>query len=319
MIYLQITNNKKEIIFDNIPNKYIAIFQNEKNSKHEHSLRSFYKQSESTNIWMVSKDKDLYKSSKIFNKTFDLYEDLITSFYNNYSINLLSNIHTISTIQAKMSQKIEPFIKGAETGKQEDRIQTVINTLSKSDDRKSADLICHLSKRIKELNIHLESLKVLTNKTITDLENRTLKSVLLEIYELFKDRFSEKNITINFERVDGTSQMQMDYKIFNLVMHHFFDNAVKYSKHNDSIDFIFSTNGELVIKMHSLIIENKDEIFKQGYSGKNAHDLAGDGIGMYVIEQGLNIMNMSIEIKSGEALNNAQGYSRNTFIISTLE
>ena len=106
-----------------------------------------------------------------------------------------------------------------------------------------------------------------------------------------------------------------DYDIFSLVMHHFFDNTAKYSKSADEIEFIFSSDNKLVIKMHSLTIEDRVKVFEAGYSGHNVGELAGNGIGMSVIKSGLLIMDMDIEITDAGYMHNDNKYSKNAFAI----
>jgi signal transduction histidine kinase len=175
-----------------------------------------------------------------------------------------------------------------------------------------------LSKRVEEIDTHLKSLSILENKTAVELRSHPLKNMLLNIYSPFKASFNEKKIKVIFERIDENIKIVSDYKIFSLVMHHFFDNAVKYSKIEDEISFIFSTKNELIINMHSLKIEDQTKIFEIGVSGNNTDSLAGDGIGMHVIKKGLKVMNMDISIKDSGQLEKHQRFNKNCFIITTI-
>jgi K+-sensing histidine kinase KdpD len=215
-----------------------------------------------------------------------------------------------------MSSKIEGFVGNKfKQGEKTKGIELIKNKITNKNQNNIADFIYEISKRVKELDLHLDSLSILSNKTVTDIKNYPLKKILLSFYAPFQDNFINKNIAINFNRVDENINIKLDFKVFSLVMHHFFDNTSKYSKNNDNIDFIFSSDNNLVIKMHSLTIEDIDSIFIQGFSGKNTKNLSGDGIGMYVIKEGLKIMNMDIEVKCGDKLNDDNHYSKNTFII----
>ncbi len=69
--------------------------------------------------------------------------------------------------------------------------------------------------------------------------------------------------------------------------------------------------------MHSLKIEDQNEIFEIGVSGKNTDSLAGDGIGMHVIKKGLNIMNMDISIRDNGKLEKHKKFNKNCFVITT--
>ena len=320
MIYLSITSKNNESLFSNIEDSHSKIFVNNKNSKSKTKhLRSFYKELSEYNVWIISNDADLYKSNKLFKKTCQTYFPIIESLYQNYSMSIKASMHTIATIQAKMSQKIEPFIKDAQKGKQEERLKTVEKNLLNKSGKENADLICFLGKRIEELDIHLESLKILDSNigfNLSNLKKHPLHKILLNTYDPFKQAFDDKNIKVVFDRVDENIKIRIDYKVFNLIFHHFFDNAAKYSKANDKIEFIFSSNRDLVVKMHSLKIEDVNSIFKKGISGNNSGELAGDGIGMFVIKKSLQIMNMDISLIDKGRLNNHPQYHKNEFIIN---
>ena len=169
-------------------------------------------------------------------------------------MHIASNTHTIVTIQAKMSQKIEPFIAGA-------KVQDVLKEKSSSE---VEQLICNLSKGIEELGTHLESLSLIANKISAELTEYNLKEVLLNYYEQCKETFENKKIKVNFDRIPDEQKIKINYKLFDLVMHHFFDNAAKYCKENSNIEIIFSTERKIVIEMNSLTIENYEDIFHRG-------------------------------------------------------
>ncbi len=314
MIYLELKENDN-LVFTNIPEGYKATLINNKNSK-KNNIRSFFKQYKDTTIWLITNDKDLYKSSKLFNKTFNLIEKITNGLYDHYSLVTLSNTHTITTIQAKMSQQLESLIGDVnQRGKYQESISTVQNKI-KTNLNETAKLICDFNKRVEEIDTHLKSLEILTNKTAVKLDSHPLKTALLNIYSPFKDKFDSEKIKLIFERVPQNSKIKIDYKIFSLVMHHFFDNATKYSKSSDDIEFIFSSDNKLVAKMHSLTIKDKIKVFEAGYSGDNVGELAGNGIGMNVIKKGLLIMNMNIEITDTGNMNKDAKYSKNTFVIT---
>lgn len=319
MIYLEL-KNKDKIIFSNIPKEHKKTFETDKNYK-KNNIKSFFKKDENhISIWLITNDKDLYKSPKLFNKTFDIINRITNELSNHYSLVTLSNTHTIATIQAKMAQQLEGFIEeDIQRGEYQKSILKVEEVVKKNI-LEAAKLICDLSKRVKEIDTHLKSLQILNTKVgELSLTQHPLKKILLKIYAPFEKKFQDKNIRIVFDRIKETENIKIDYDIFNLVMHHFFDNATKYSKNNDRIEFIFSTNNELFINMHSLTIENKDKIFNMGYSGDNAGNLAGNGIGMNVIKRGLLAMNMDINIIDNGRLNNHDKYSKNKFIITCIK
>lgn len=316
MISIEITSKNQNIIFSNISPQHKEAFKNNKSSKKDGIRSVFKKDKDGIGFWLITSDSNNYKSTKTANKIFNVLLELFTGIHKHYEIVTLSNSHTIATIQAKMSQQIEA-LTGSSKEQRGSYQKTMDNVKIKieKDTRAAANIICGLNKRIEEINTHLKSLQILENKTEVDLKKHPLKNMLLNIYSPFQDGFKDKQIKINFDRINENLKIIVDFKIFSLVMHHFFDNAVKYSKNEDEIFFIYSRDSNLVVNMHSLKIKEEDNIFDIGVSGQNADTLAGDGIGMHVIKKGLNIMHMDIEIKDNGVLDNNPTFNKNCFII----
>ncbi len=316
MISIEIVDKNQNIVFSNISPKHKETFKNSKSSKKDGIKSLFKKDKNDVGLWLVTNDNDNYKSKKTFNKTFNFLLELFLGIHKHYEMVTLSNTHTIATIQAKMSQQIETLVDNSKD--QRENYQKTMDGVREKilkDVQATSKIICDLNKRIEEMDAHLKSLQILENKTAVELKNHPLKYMLLNIYSPFQDGFKDKKIKVNFDRVDENLKIIVDYKIFSLVMHHFFDNAVKYSKNDDEISFIYSKDNSLVVNMHSITIKAEDNIFAKGVSGQNTNTLAGNGIGMHVIKESLNIMNMDIEIKDSGTLDNNPKFSKNHFII----
>lgn len=317
MLCIEIVDENKNIVFSNILLKHKETFKNNKTSK-KNGIRSIFKKDQDgIGLWLITDDKGIYKSGKIASKTFNFFSEFFIGIHKHYEIITLSNTHTIATIQAKMSQQIEILVGSRKNQRGSyQKVMGEVKNKIEEDTQEASKIICDLNKRIEEIGTHLKSLQILENKTEVDLKNHPLKSMLLNIYAPFQDGFKNKQIRVIFDRVDEGLKITVDYKIFSLIMHHFFDNALKYSKIDDEINFIYSSDNLLVVNMHSLKIEKQDNIFEAGVSGKNADSLAGNGIGMHVIKKGLEIMNMSIEIKDNGKLEKHQNFNKNCFVIS---
>ena len=196
---------------------------------------------------------------------------------------------------------------------------------------KTADTICYLNKRVVEIDAHIEGFDVLYlgDEQDVNLDSVNIKKVILSIIAPFLSDFSKKGVNINFLIKDdyaNSNRINLDYKMFNLALCNFFDNAVKYSKPYTDIDINFLKNKnsfEIEISMISLRIDNDelDLIFDEGYSGRHASHDSGDGIGMSVIKKALKLTNMKIEIipnyGESEIVNN-QKFIRNIFKITSL-
>ena len=195
MIYLEL-KNKESIVFSNIPEKYKIMFRENKNSKLS-NIRSFFKKDGQTITWLITNDKDLCKSSKLFNKTFKLIHEITNGLYKHYSLVTLSNTHTIATIQAKMAQQLEDLIgENTQRGEYQKSVEKVKTKIQSSLDE-TAKLVCDFSKRVEEIDKHLKSLEILDNKVRQlKLVSHPLKKMLLRIYAPFESKFQDKSIYI---------------------------------------------------------------------------------------------------------------------------
>ena len=319
-IYLEILGNNK-IIFSNVPDSYHRIFKESKNSKRiiqGKKIRSLSKKDkDGITLWMVAEDdNDLFKSKKAFTKTYNLYHQLSNAFFEYYLSMTESNMHTISTIQAKMSQKIDSLISHSQLRADNYEIaKKKIKDIIQGDLDKTAEVVFDLHKRVDEIDHHINSLSLInSSKTKITLKKHPLKKSLLNIYNPFLTNFRADEIKVDFNKINNDIKVNIDYDVFALAMHHFFHNVEKYCKPNTTIIFMYSRDDKLIIKMHSLKIEDKEKIFDEGYSGKNIDKLAGHGIGMHVIKKSLNLMNMSITVDH-EPLQLDDKNDKNTFVI----
>jgi signal transduction histidine kinase len=113
----------------------------------------------------------------------------------------------------------------------------------------------------------------------------------------------------------------LDYKMFNLAMHHFMNNAVKYAKPYSKISISFNFKDSILsIVMMSVKIDKDEikEIFKLGVSGKNVGTRAGDGVGMFMIDKALTLlgakMNIHPDYMKHETVHDTH-FTENTFLI----
>jgi signal transduction histidine kinase len=325
MIYFEIKNNLDEVLASNIylfPKR--ESFDNDKNKViRDQKLKSAFVERDGMSIWFVVQDEsDLLNSNRIFNKTLDAYLAMSTSFFEYYHSKIQAHSHTLRSIQGKMKQKIDGLaskkdFQGENYSESKEKIKKKIET---NLDR-AADTICHLNKRITEIDAHIEGFDVLYmgNDRSTVFQQANIKKVLLNIIAPFLAELKSKRVDVNVEIKDEYAEannIPLDYKLFNLALCNFLDNAVKYSKSGSSISFRFQKNGSsfyIEVIMESIVID-EDEVpllFTEGYSGKHATHLAGDGIGMSVIKKALKLNNMEMQCLPGRGTD----YATNTFKI----
>ncbi|MEX2437861.1 MAG: ATP-binding protein, partial [Candidatus Babeliales bacterium] len=118
-------------------------------------------------------------------------------------------------------------------------------------------------------------------------------------------------------------RINLDYKMFNLAMNNFFDNAVKYSKQGEPIKVTFSKENGIEFSMMSRHIEENElaKVFNEGYSGIHAQRDAGDGIGMSITDKALRLTRMKMVITpnySESYTSQDNKYTRNIFKVKTI-
>lgn len=339
MIYFQIKNIKTgAIIAENIKEfSRHFYFENQKNiTISKDKIRSGFKIIDSVSVWIIVIDEpDLANSSKRFNILFSVFAKASTALLPYYVEKIKAHSHTLRTIQGQMKQKMEGFaepkdFRGESYSEQKNNIK--LKVISNSD--LASDLVCYLNKRIFEIESHIEIFDLLyrddtgdSKSVATDLliKEVNIKKVLLNIIAPFTQDFEAIGVHFFFHGQDDffeEHKISINYKMFNIALYNFLDNAVKYVKPYTNIDLFFSSSDgvfEIRIEMMSCRVE-KDEcekIFESGYSGVHAN-ARGDGIGMFVMRESLNKIDMMISLDPEYAISenhNDIQYIRNVFRI----
>ncbi len=77
MIYIEITDKSQNIIFSNISLRYKEEFKNNKSSKKDGIRSIFKKDKDGMGLWVITDDKDIYKSAKIAHKSFNFFQNYL--------------------------------------------------------------------------------------------------------------------------------------------------------------------------------------------------------------------------------------------------
>lgn len=312
MFYFEIIKNSK-IVLSNINdynNKdFFVKEKNKKNSKER--MRSYYLGNKKGSIWIITNDSELYIGNKSIRKLAVnlniLYDVLNDAFIDKYN----RDYHTIKSIQAMMGDYSDKLIS-------EKDLKSSINysSFKKSIEKRiehsvplTADTIIQLKKRIQEMSMHFFGLELLNEGIESKLnkQNHDLEKILLSTFSIFSKDIHDKKITFNINFFD--KNIFTDYKIFNLAMHHFFQNAHKYTKNNTDINADYN-NGILKISMESKYIDNVEDIFNDGHS--TSFDVGGKGMGMGIIKESLKILDIEFNVEKG--IKDSSNHAINIFI-----
>jgi hypothetical protein len=232
-------------------------------------------------------------------------------------------LHNIIKIHGNQKSIIERCISGADGNENFDQFIAAIKDKIKSNPDEFAEDICALSKEIRLVDYHIGGYNLLNdyNSRVSITKNHHLKKFLLGLSHLFFDSFKKKDVVISLHNVSDSCLYSFEYETFNIAMHSFLENIVKYSKPYSRVN-VFTESERLVFEMDSIRIE-KDElskVFERGVSGRCVpEDLRGSGIGMYQLKKALERSNISITINPDFSQSSEVGgikYLKNVFVFT---
>ncbi len=275
---------------------------------------------------------DENKSAERFirsNKNFSSLVQVIDGLMSTLSKNLRENteealdeyLHNIVKIHGNQKSIVERFTY-FEKPKESytDFVESVKNNIIENTTQFAKD-ICELSKEIKFMDYQIGGYRLLNDKnTEKSVTKQNLRRFLLGLsHQFFKD-FSVADIYIELYRIDWDVFCLFEYETFNIAMHNFLQNAVKYAKPGSRIHVTtINEKQQLVFSMDSVKIERDEilKIYEKGRYGKHApENLKGDGIGMNTLKKALERSNVQLiidpEYSNNSTYNNVE-YVRNVF------
>lgn len=332
MIFYELKDNEGFILASTISScseGIVFVGQEEKNLKNK-LLRNVYRKTRNGSVRLVIfKEKDLMNSSRLVSNKIDIYTD---------TIDILIKIkadqaslykilfHNLITTHASLQGEVGSIVK------EEDMMGSLnykeqINVIEKNiklNTKSASESMLEISKGINAFQAQIQGIKMLRSDIRLDLGLHSIKKLLLNIIYPFYNEYNKRNIDIKINIDDDLSdgnKLKIDYKIFNVAMHHFLNNISKYTKPYSKVDIRFNfTGNSLEFTMESAKIE-KDEIltiFELGVSGKNVRNLAGDGVGMYMVKKALDLHGYRMEVipsYSTKTEYDGVDYTKNKFII----
>lgn len=259
-------------------------------------------------VYLCSSDQDDMKSSKTFNKKFQLQFILlgqIESIKNAIIEELIAPTkrltHNITSLNAHCLQEFYSIVPQDDLSLSfRDQLALVEKKLQSSI-KEASKAFLRVLKNNRLMKTELSVFQKLHDAD-SNLRKRKheIRRVLLSAFHVYFQDFTDKSIVINV--VDNQSLGFFDYESIVVALMHIADNATKYAAVNSEIDINFAgTENEviLIIKMLSIKIEDIDleNIFKEGYSGINSKKLgvSGNGIGMNIVQKLLKLNNAKIE------------------------
>lgn len=231
-------------------------------------------------------------------------------------------LHNIIKIHGNQKSIVERCVCDSEDQASYNDFVVAVQRSLQSKPKEFAEDICALSKEIRLVDYHIGGYKLLrdADKKIAITDNHNLKKFLLGLSHLFFEAFRKNNFVLSLHNINNDFRCSFEYETFNIAMHSFLENAVKYCKpYTQATAYTKNESGELVFEMTSIRLE-RDEIktiLERGVFGKNVpEDLRGNGIGMYQVDKALNrskiLFTISADLSQASEVNGIK-YTPNTF------
>jgi signal transduction histidine kinase len=316
---IKLLNDKGQIIYSNIKSECNKCIERCPVGKSiidvsfcdKQKRKRYLEETNSYQIYFCTSNKDFINSNRLFNDKIEILKsfvpfieemrDDITNDINKENKRLLHNVtslngHNIQEIYSVVDQNL---LSQAHLQQKELIIEKI-----KGDLDQAARMFLRIAKNNAAMKTEFAVFrKLLEPKPLLLFKMHRIHKVLLNILHVFFQDFSEQNIYVKIDPND--LEVFIDYESIQVAFYHFFDNATKYCLPKTEI-FIKFKKGEnrtdviVSIEMTSLEIksgENK-KIFEEGYSGENARKIgiAGDGLGMYVLNRVLDLNKVSLKI-----------------------
>ncbi|WP_020538822.1 ATP-binding protein [Lewinella cohaerens] len=283
-------------------------------------------------IYIISSEKPLVTSTRIFKIYLDIYASILQSllgkgesFRESFNKNTRRLLHNVRSINAHNIQEIESIIpQSGITDNIFDQIDFVNSQFDQNREKFSASVLRLMKNNLKtkvEINVFD---KLLESPIVLSKRDYKISKVLINVLQTFFQDFMDSGTTV---KIGATNKrVNLDYETFQVCLYHIFDNASKYMLPNKDLSIRFRDDlGDFLIEIDMISLKIHDAelelIYEEGVSGIEAKkvDKQGQGIGMYLIVSLLKMIDASIEIvrKSQNFSRAFNGgiYENNIFII----
>jgi len=248
------------------------------------------------------------------------YIDRITDIKSEANRNLRRMKHNISRYQTIIKEDLDSFLPIEDI--HENEWPAIVQNMTSQIHRNSknaAGVFLHTRKNIQLAISEMDAYDILVSETKSiALQSHEIHKVVMLSLQPFIGAFNDKKIKINLGQCSNT--VNIHYDSFSVALGHFWDNAIKYTVPDTTVDIIFDSDKDYVIvtmSMNSLAFKEKEmnRLFEEGYSGSYARSLSlsGNGIGLFYIKKILELNGGEFEIIPGKS-----NYSYNSVFFSFL-
>ena len=233
-------------------------------------------------------------------------------------------VHNLTSINAHNIQEIYDLVPQDVLAQNwRKQLEFIKEEISKDLDKAALTFL-----RIAKHNVHMRSefsiyRKIERDDNIElDIKSHNLRNVLLNTLHTFFSDFSKRNIYVDVS--EFYYSVKFDYETIQVALYHLIENATKYALADTKIHITASESSETInlkfVMFSAHVTEQEsNEVIKEGVSGEMARKMQrqGDGIGMWRINQMLEINEGSFETQFGPIKETKMGlhFSDNIFIL----
>lgn len=329
-MFYEIVDSLGQIVYSNISDcDGYKLFSDSKENCSRGGYKQVYRDFPFGNVRLLSDlNNEALSTAKIATRTAMAYASLspiISDIKKTQETQYSIFSHNLVTTHSRLQDEIESIIsedKLARALTYAEQVSAVKKSLQ-SDIDAASESVFEIAKRIIDLQAQITGFKVLSGEIKPDIWPQNIKKVLLNIIYPYYDDFRKMDVGIKIyidDTVAVNNLVPLDYKVFNIALHHFLNNIVKYAFPYSHVDIRFDAESkELSFDMISIRIEKDelDKLFDLKVSGKNSKGLSGDGIGMFMVKKALDLLNAEMIIEPDYSIARAindRNYTKNTFI-----
>lgn len=333
MIFYELRTNEGSIVAGNLAEcPHLPAFAGKEHADVESGgIRNMVRSSDAGTVRIIAPhNHELVVSAKIRERSANAFLAILPSIQTlkrDEEVRYTILSHNLTTTHKRLRDEIDAIIPASTLARcknYNDQIDMVRRQIKKMNPDDVAAGVLQLAKRVSDLSAQIEGFEMLKGESATDFDMYNMRNVLLNFVYPFYDELNAKRIrlTIRIEH-DFAEQhrVPLHYGFFNVAMHHFLNNIVKYARPDSIVNVdMLETPLQLKFSMKSIRIDNDElqKIFELEYSGRHVDDLGGEGVGMFMVKKSLEMLGGTMRIAANYASEESydgRRYVDNTFVL----
>jgi len=306
----------------------------------EAGFRNIYRKNEMGSVRIVVKETDpLFIGprarvlvSEIYLSLIPKFKQIETSSRQHYDSIIRRFAHNLIKFQARFKGNFIRLISDTARARPYNEFRTEVEKRILANTAVAAQDVCQMSHRAVDLDAQIETLRIISGYAeASDGDSRIKEDIQKTIFRIsnpFIEEFKEKgiNIVINIPSAkSGEEKVLIEPSLFNAAIWQLLDNASKYALSGTDITInanMVAHPQKIYFEMISVCIEEDEteQIFLEGYKGRNSGNKGESGIGLYIVRKALGLMKARISVINAGKVCEDHGFSycKHKFVIEFL-